>query len=297
MQHYLNLFLDNLLAGKGASLNTCDAYRTDIEQFISYCNIKNINQLTSSNINKFINFMANQYLAPKTQARKLSAIREFCKFLLSENIIEHNPSTFIDSPKQEKLLPKFLNSSEMEKLIKQAKSDDTSKYHYLAAMLILMYHCGLRVSEVISLQVKNINYDKKQIKVFGKGSKERIIPISDTAIHEILEYTNHRRNFLDIDNSPWLFPSKTSKSGHITRDSFFKHLKTIASHTGIYPSRISPHILRHSFATQLLRNNADLRSVQKMLGHENITTTEIYTHIISDELIEKIQRIHPLNQK
>lgn len=297
MKQALSDFLATLIAEKGASVNTGEAYKRDIEQFLINQNIKSTSEITKEKITAFINHLAAKHFAPKTQARKLSAIREFCKFLFSENLIKQNPAQNIDSPKQEKPLPKFLNESEMNRLIEAAKSNDDRRHRRIAAMLILMYHCGLRISELVSLKTNSINYDKQQITIFGKGAKERIVPISKEAAKEILEYTKFRRCFFKEKNNPWLFPSQTSQSGHITRDTFFKHLKNIAVSAGIYPQRISPHVLRHSFATQLLRHDADLRAVQKMLGHESITTTEIYTHIISEELIDKVRRIHPLSRK
>ena len=164
-------------------------------------------------------------------------------------------------------------------------------------MLILMYHCGLRISELVSLPLNSINPSKKQILIFGKGAKERMVPISDAALEEIQNYLEIRHCFIKEKESKWLFPSPLAKEGHITRDSFYKHLKNIAAQAGISPTRITPHVLRHSFATQLLRHKADLRSVQKILGHENISTTEIYTHIIPEDLIESVQKKHPLSHR
>lgn len=297
MQRILSDFLETLIAEKGASVNTEDAYRRDIEQFLNIEKIKEPIQITSQKIADFMSFLAAKPSAPKTQARKLSAIREFCKFLLSENLISYNPSSDIDSPKSEKPLPKFLNESEMDSLIDTAKNYQDIKHRRVAAMLILMYHCGLRVSELVSAPINCINFAKKQITILGKGAKERIVPVSDAALEEIEDYLTFRHCFIKGKESSWLFPSLSSKEGHITRDSFYKYLKELATKSGISPSRITPHVLRHSFATQLLRHDADLRSVQKMLGHESITTTEIYTHIITDELIETVQKLHPLSHK
>lgn len=288
-------FLEMLIAEKGASLNTKEAYRRDIEQFTE--DIADYSQITPQKIKNFIDKIAARGQTAKTQARKLSAIREFCKFLFTEGLIQQNPAADIDSPKPQKPLPKFLNESEMDTLIDTAKKHQNIRERRIAAMLILMYHCGLRVSELVSLPINNINQSKKQITVFGKGAKERIIPISDTALEEIKDYLQIRHCFTKDKESKWLFPSQTAKEGHITRDSFYKHLKELAVQAGISPSRITPHVLRHSFATQLLRHKADLRSVQKMLGHENISTTEIYTHIISEELIETVQKLHPLAKR
>ena len=297
MHHILSDFLEMLMAEKGASVNTEEAYRRDLEQFFETEKISAPQQITPQKISEYLNFLATNSFAQKTQARKLSAIREFCKFLLSENIVSQNPAADIDSPKQEKPLPKFLNEPEMDSLIDAAKNHQDIRHRRIAAMLILMYHCGLRVSELVSMPVNSINTSKKQLTVLGKGAKERVIPVSEAALEEIEDYLTYRHCFFKEKESKWLFPSPNAKEGHITRDSFYKHLKELAPQAGISPSRITPHVLRHSFATQLLRHDADLRSVQKMLGHESITTTEIYTHIITDELIETVQKLHPLSRK
>lgn len=295
METVLSDFFDSIIAEKGASLKTAEAYRHDIEQFLQISAINEFKQISTQNIADFMAYLGNQGFAPKTQARKLSAIREFCKFLFSENLIEQNPAADIDSPKLEKPLPKFLNETEMDALIDAAKTAQDIRHRRITAMLILMYHCGLRVSELVSLPINAINPAKKQILVFGKGAKERLIPVSDAALEEIEDYLSYRHCFIKGKESKYLFPSLSAKEGHLTRDAFYKYLKELAVRAGISPSRITPHVLRHSFATQLLRHHADLRSVQKMLGHESIGTTQIYTHIISEELIETVQKLHPLS--
>lgn len=297
MEQALSDFLETLTAEKGASVHTEEAYCRDIRQFFAAEKICSLKQITSQKISDYMMFLSARCFAPKTQARKLSAIREFCKFLFSEGLINENPAADIDSPKLERPLPKFLNESEMDCLIDEAKSARDIHHRRIAAMLILMYHCGLRISELVALPVNNINIDKKQITVFGKGAKERLIPVSETALEEIEDYLTFRQCFIKEKESKWLFPSLKAKEGHITRDSFYKHLKEIAVRAGISPSRVTPHVLRHSFATQLLRHQADLRSVQKLLGHESIGTTQIYTHIITEELINTVQKRHPLSQK
>lgn len=296
MQQELYNFLELLLSEKGASINTEKAYQRDIEQFLQAEKITDVTQITSKNISNFISLLASKNFATKTQARKLSAIREFCKFLLSENIIQHNPSANIENPKLNKPLPKFLNETEMDALIDTAKKHQDIHFRRLTTMLILMYHCGLRVSELVSLPLNAINTSKKQITILGKGAKERIIPISEAAIEEIEDYLTYRDLFSNNKNNKWMFPSLSAKEEHISRDSFYKQLKKLAAMAGISPSRVSPHVLRHSFATQLLRHQVNLRSLQKMLGHESINTTQIYTHIIDDELLKTIQKLHPLAQ-
>ena len=184
----------------------------------------------------------------------------------------------------------------MDALIDAAKTAQDIRHRRITAMLILMYHCGLRVSELVSLPINAINPAKKQILVFGKGAKERLIPVSDAALEEIEDYLSYRHCFIKGKESKYLFPSLSAKEGHLTRDAFYKYLKELAVRAGISPSRITPHVLRHSFATQLLRHHADLQKKKKMLGHESIGTTQIYTHIISEELIETVQKLHPLSQ-
>lgn len=288
-------FLEMMAAEKGAAKNTIEAYRRDILQFLEYNNGE-FKNLEGDDIAEYVQDLSKRGFAAKTIARKLSAIREFYKFLYSEKEIRRNPASNILTPKQEKPLPKFLTEKEVMSLIKAAKLRREFAYRRVLVMLELMYVCGLRVSELVSLPENSINFEKKQILILGKGSKERIVPVADKAIKTILNYIAERAEFLNGKKSEWLFPSKSSKSGHITRDSFFKLLKKLAVQAGVYPSRISPHVLRHSFATHLLNHDVDLRSVQKLLGHENISTTEIYTHIISQKLIKTVQDKHPLSK-
>ena len=228
-------------------------------------------------------------------ARKLSTLKDFCRFLYSEKVISTNPAAYILTPKQEKPLPKFLSVEEIEQLIDTAFAKKDYRYWRIGVMIELMYATGLRVSELVGLPENSINYGKKLVTLVGKRNKERIVPIAGRVITALQEYLPLRNEFIKKNSSStWLFPSLTAVSGHLTRDAFYKDLKKLAADCGIYPSRISPHVLRHSFATHLLNNNADLRSVQKMLGHENITTTEIYTHIIPQKLGDVVRSKHPL---
>ena len=206
---------------------------------------------------------------------------------------------YISLPKAEKPLPKFLSVADIEKMIETAQNKPSYQMQRVAVMIELMYACGLRVSELIGLPENCINFDKKQIMVRGKGNKERLIPIASKAVSSVEDYLRYyREQFIkEGRKSIWLFPSKTSKSGHMTKDAFYKDLKVLAAQSGISPKLVSPHVLRHSFATHLLQRGADLRSVQKMLGHADISTTEIYTHIMSEELMERVVANHPLSKK
>ena len=290
---YLPYFLDMMTAEKGAAENTIDAYRRDILQFFDL--FPQTATLTKEQAAQFMRSLAERCYAPKTQARKLSALKEFCRFLYSEKIIDDNPLAHISSPKQEKPLPKFLTPAQIQRLIQQAGNHKNPQLRRCGFMICLMFACGLRVSEMISLPENAINETKKQVMVKGKGSKERIVPISDTALAALREYLSDRPQFIGKNkSSPWLFPSKSAAGGHLTRGSFFKYLKLLALECDLPAALISPHTLRHSFATNLINHQADLRSVQKMLGHENIATTEIYTHITSQNLIDSVTHKHPI---
>ncbi len=293
----LESFLAMMVAERGASQNTIENYQRDLEQFLSFISVSNLSEVKDKDVYQYVQFLSKYPYAPKSIARKISALKEFFKFLFSEKEIRENPTAYLMAPKQEKPLPKFLTEVELKRLIDTAQSKEGMHARRLAVMLVLMSACGLRVSELVGLPENCINFDKKEILVRGKGSKERLIPISDEAIEAVLDYTTYRDNFIRGGRkSIWLFPSLTSSSGHMTREAFFMALKEIAVEAGISPEKISPHVLRHTFATRLLNHEADLRSVQKMLGHEDISTTEIYTHITSEKLIDTVKRLHPLSR-
>ena len=295
----VNRFLEMMSAERGAAQNTLEAYGRDVSQFLDFCGNVSLKNISADDIADFVQYLSREErFSSKTVARKISAVREFFKFLYTDNIIKENPALDILTPKQQKPLPKFLTQEEIKQLILAAQTGETPALRRMSVMLELMYACGLRVSELVSLPENCINFDKRQILVRGKGSKERIIPVAPQVIQAVLDYFSYRDYFIKGGRkSIWLFPSKISSSGHITRDAFFKHLKDIAVRAGISPQKVTPHVLRHSFATHLLNHDVDLRSVQKMLGHESINTTEIYTHIISDKLIKTVQKLHPLAQK
>lgn len=296
--HFVDSFLAMMSAERGAAQNTLEAYQRDVEKFLDFCKEDELKNICQDDIADYIQFLGKRALSPKTVARKLSAIREFFKFLYTEKEIKDNPAADILTPKQEKPLPKFLTEEEINRLIEASINSENIRHKRLAVMVELMYACGLRVSELVSLPENCINFDRRQILIRGKGSKERIVPVAPKAIHAVLNYLTYREDFITPGRrSVWLFPSKSSGSGHLTRDAFFKNIKELAVKAGIAPSRVTPHVLRHSFATHLLNHDVDLRSVQKLLGHESINTTEIYTHILSDKLIKTVKKLHPLAQR
>ena len=297
MKNYIDEFLNIKAIEKGVSVNTLQAYRNDAEQFIAFIENKELLLIDESDIEKYLKSLYDMDCKPKTISRKISCLREFFKFLIDEKYIKHNPATKIKTPKVGKTLPAFLTSSEIKKMCNVASSINNFSMKRMGVMIKLMYTSGLRVSELVSLPENAINYNMHQILIFGKGSKERVVPISKEVIFELEEYLEYRSEFIGNRTSKWLFPSLKSSSGHITRDGFFKNLKKIAIKSGISPSKIHPHIFRHSFATHLVNSDADLRSIQKMLGHESISTTEIYTHITTSRLAKEVKSKHPLMHK
>ena len=289
-------FLDMQASELGAAENTLAAYRLDLEQFAEFYG-RDMTTAGEKDVQTFIRDLSARGYAPTSISRKISALNDFFKFLLSEKEIDANPMINIMSPKKGRRLPKFLTREEVDLMIEAAEHNPDARHKRTAAMLKLMYACGLRVSELVGLPLNCINFDRRQIIVKGKGSKERIVPVAEAALKEILAYLPVRESLLKGKEKPFLFPSSSAAGGHITRDGFFKNLKNLAVLAGIPPEKISPHVLRHSFATHLLNRDVDLRSLQKMLGHEDISTTEIYTHILSDELLQEVRNKHPLAQR
>ena len=294
MRDFVKEFIDVKIVEKGVSINTAKAYNTDILQFEKSIKPLTLEYANAEDIESYLKTLDEQKVSPKTIARKISCIREFYKFLQSENIIKNNPTFRLHTPKIGKGLPAFLTMPEIQNLCQSL--DNEKNFHTLRMkiMVKLMYSSGLRVSEVVSLPEDAINYDQRHILIFGKGSKERIVPVTKSVVEDVLEYMDYRKEFLGKKKSKWLFPSLRAVDGHVTRDGFFKNLKKMAVEAGIDPKRVHPHVLRHSFATHLINKNADLRSIQKMLGHENIGTTEIYTHVTTEKLTEVVKKYHPL---
>ena len=217
-------------------------------------------------------------------------MKEFYRFLFSENTISKNPTDYLIAPKIGKTLPKYLSEEEVGRLLNQAESDEKRVY----TLLEVLYASGLRVSELVGLPVSAADMENQTLRVIGKGSKERIVPLNARAVGAIQKWMTLREMRLPVGRvNKWLFPS-SAKEGHLTRDGFYKHLKQIAKNAGIEPQKVSPHVFRHSFASHLIAHDADLRSVQKMLGHADIATTEIYTHVLPERLKKIVEKSHPL---
>lgn len=294
MRDYIKEFIDAKIVEKGVSINTAKAYNNDILQFKKAIEPLAIEQATSENIDSYLNIINKGDFSAKTIARKMSCIREFYKFLQSENIIKINPTIRLRTPKIGKSLPTFLTAEEIDSLCQTLSLKKDFYSLRMKVMVKLMYTTGLRVSELVSLPENAIDYERHHILILGKGSKERVVPVTKTIVMDVLEYLGYRETFLGKRKNKWLFPSLKALDGHITRDGFFKNLKKMAIEAGLDIRKVHPHVLRHSFATRLINKNADLRSIQKMLGHENISTTEIYTHITTEKLAETVRKYHPL---
>lgn len=288
----LDSFLEMMVAERGASARTIESYRRDLEDLSAFLTVRNIlpHKAKASDLQEYMRTTAKQCLSPKTQARRLSAIHEFYRFLYSEDIIKKNPSDYLQSPKIGKALPKYLSEKEIDILIETAKQKNQRMY----VMLEILYASGMRVSELVGLPVQAVTRDNQTLSIVGKGSKERIVPLNETARKALDKWLIRRELSLKKGRvSKWLFPS-ASKEGHLTRVGFFKALKEIALLAGIDSDRVSPHVFRHSFASHLIAHDADLRTVQQMLGHADIATTEIYTHILQDRLKKTVEKSHPL---
>lgn len=292
MNKHIEAFLEMMAAERGASLRTVEAYRRDLEDVDAFlkARAKELHKVKHADLEAYMHTVVQNHLSAKTQSRRLSAIREFYRFLYSEDIIKKNPADYLLSPKVGKSLPKYLSESEIGRLLDVA----AHKNRRMKTLLEVLYASGMRVSELVSLPVSSVLKDANSITVIGKGNKERIVPLNEIARQALDQWLMLRELLLKKGRTnKWLFPSRSS-SGHLTRDGFFKALKEIAVEAGISPERVSPHVFRHSFASHLIAHDADLRSVQKMLGHADIATTEIYTHVLEDRLKKTLEKSHPL---
>ena len=295
----LENFLEVLASEKGLAVNTRISYKNDILQFLVFLekNKKKINEITSIDIEKFTSKFTSQGLEKSTISRKMSALSHFFIFLLEENMIKRNPINELDLPKQIKKLPKILSVDQVEKLIKSSREDQSINGIRLNTMIEILYATGIRVSELVEMKLSATYAEKNFLLVQGKGNKERLVPISENTEGKIKDFLKIRNKFLNNDSeSKWLFPSKQSSKGHITRQRFNQLLQTLCERVNLNNIKISPHKLRHAFATHLLANGVDLRSLQQMLGHADISTTQIYTHVLKDRLKKLVSDNHPLSK-
>ncbi|MBO6195210.1 MAG: site-specific tyrosine recombinase XerD [Bacilli bacterium] len=284
-------YMNYLSLERQLSSNTIDGYKRDLYDFYKFTN-KSYNNINKTDIIDYITYL-NKKVGPKTINRHIVSIKNFFKYLEKNNIIKNNPTSDITGLKTPKKMPRVLSIEDVDKLLDiEVKDAYTSRNK---AMLELMYSSGLRVSELLNLTLNNIDFDMNLVRIFGKGSKERIVPMSTIATKYLYEYINLYRNTLIKNNITDLI-FLNSRGNKLSRQGFFKILKEIALEKGIN-REISPHVLRHSFATHLLNNGADLRSIQTMLGHENIETTQIYTHVSNNYVKKNYEEAHPRSKR
>lgn len=288
-----------LILEKSLSANSIEAYITDLIKLSIYCtdtyDISTPADITYDILKQYLMHINQTGITKRSQARFVSSFRSFFKFLVYDGQLQNNPTSILELPKIGKKLPNILTTEEVEQLL-NAVDLEKPEGQRNRAIIEVLYSCGLRVSELTSLKISNINFRKDFIKISGKGNKERLVPLSDRAKDEIKKYLNQYRNLLEIapEDSDILFLNHRGKS--LSRAMIFNIVKQLASQAGI-KKNISPHTLRHSFATQLVTGGADLRVVQDILGHESILTTEIYTHLDNLFLKETMERYHPRAKK
>lgn len=280
---------------KSLSQNSVSAYMNDINKLIAFVekDFPNItpDTLKLAQLRKFVEIMTDNGVSPRTQARTISGIKSFYKFLLIEEVVENDPTTLLESPKIGRKLPDVLTDEEINKLI---DSVDLSRPEGLRnkAMLETLYSCGLRVSELVNLRMSNLHFEQEFLRISGKGEKERLVPISKKAIDDIKKYIVGYRKKIKIEKSGENILFLNRRGRKLSRVMIFTIIKTLAARINLQKS-ISPHTFRHSFASSLVKGGADLRAVQEMLGHESILTTEIYTHLDKEFLKETVSKFHP----
>ena len=316
MNIYIENFLNNLLAEKGSAKNTIISYKKDLEELFDFLKDIKIEEITTKDLKKYLEFLYKNDVATSTMARHISSIKQFFNFLQLENIITENPASLLDHPKIQANIPEILTEKEIEKLLDTAKKDKSNYGIQLYTMLELLYATGLRISELVEMKISDIQKKYRSDGLYtiddfliinGKGNKERLIPINKTAKDALIKYINLRESLLNGKKSEWLWTTMATfskdkkdtkvifkKDNHIARQIFALNLKQLAIESNINPEKVHPHILRHSFATHILQRGADLRVVQELLGHSDISTTQIYTHIADEKLKKIVNELHPL---
>lgn len=301
----IDAFLDMLVAERGASANTLGAYRLDLDDLALFLAGRGVgvDAAASEDLRAWLADLTGRGFASTSIARKLSAARQFHRFLQSERVRTDDPTLVLEGPRRARGLPKVLSIDEMERMLATARAlaadpEAGSRRRLAAARLVALvevaYASGLRVSELVSLPASATRGDKRMLVVRGKGGKERLVPLSEPARAALVAFVEVARGAgLEPDDSPWAFPTNAA-SGHLTRQQFGRDLKDLAIAAGLPPSRVSPHVLRHAFASHLLSGGADLRVVQVLLGHADVATTEIYTHVMDERLTSLVRDAHPL---
>ena len=300
------LFLDMLAAERGAEKNTLAAYGRDLKGFGAWLERtrRSVATAATGDLRAYLGELTKRGMRPATVARRLSAIRQLYRFLYAEGRRKDDPAAVLQGPKRTRALPKTLTLAEVDRLLRAAGQCDAAaplavrlRAVRLACLIELLYATGLRVSELVTLPASAARRDDRVIIVRGKGKKERLVPLNNAAKRAMAEYralAAQARAPGAGAGSKWLFPS-FGEAGHLTRHHFARELKALAAAAGLRPAQLSPHVLRHAFASHLLHNGADLRVVQTLLGHADISTTQIYTHVLEERLKSLVRDLHPLS--
>lgn len=301
----IDLFLDMMAAERGAAKNTLDAYRRDLEDAHHRLGTRGVDLMSAQtpDLETYLSDLAAEGLSAATSARRLSALKRFYRFLLKDELRADDPAQGLTGPKKRRPLPKVLSEAEVDALFEAADQAEGAEGLRLRAMLELLYSAGLRVTELVTLPLSGFARAERCLTITGKGGRDRLAPLTDTALEAVAAYKAERETHLPGVAAPnravaerYLFPSATAKAGHLTRERFAQMLKDLAVEAGLAPVKLSPHVLRHAFATHLLARGADLRSVQTLLGHADVSTTEIYTHVLEARLKALVHDAHPLAQ-
>ena len=300
----IELFLDMLAAERGAGGNTLSAYRNDLADLSAHLRAagRHVADATTDDLRGFLASLAERGFKPSSLARRLSAVRQLYRFLYAEGKRTDDPAAVLEGPKRGRTLPKVLSIADVDHLMTQARAnaDNTEqpaaqrlRAARLLCLLEVVYGTGLRVSELVALPASAARRDQRMLVVRGKGDKERMVPLNGAAKRAMADYLALRAGAADSAPPKWLFPS-FGEQGHLTRQHFARELKALGAACGIGGERLSPHVLRHAFASHLLHNGADLRVVQTLLGHADISTTQIYTHVLEERLKTLVRDLHPL---
>ncbi|WP_084365187.1 site-specific tyrosine recombinase XerD [Rhizobium sp. RU36D] len=299
----IEAFLEMMSAERGAAINTLQSYQRDLDDLHDFLTRRGTTPMTAeaTDLAAHLADLASRGFEATTQARHLSSMRQFYKFLYAEGLRQDDPTSTLDAPKKGRALPKILSVDDVGRLLTLAEQEaampgpDRLGAVRLLALLELLYATGMRVSELVSLPARVLGQEGRFLVIRGKGNKERMVPLSRTAIAALKTYGEIRAELEanQKQQSPWLFPA-ASKEGYLPRQVFARDLKGLAIRAGLDPEAVSPHVLRHAFASHLLQNGADLRVVQELLGHSDISTTQIYTHVLEERLHQLVQNHHPL---
>lgn len=298
-------FLEMMSAERGAAANTLASYERDLTDLLDFAASRGtgLSEAATADLSAYLSHLSAQGFAASSQARRLSSMRQFYKFLYSEGLRPDDPTGVLDPPRKGRALPKTMSVADVTRLLALAASEASQegpgqlgrvRMHLL---LELLYATGMRVSELVALPAKVLRHQERFLMIRGKGNKDRVVLLSRAAMDAMEAYDRARKTLAgdrtETPESPWLFPS-SGKEGHLPRQVFARDLKALAARAGLAPSAISPHVMRHAFASHLLQNGADLRAVQELLGHSDISTTQIYTHVLEERLQDLVQTHHPL---